>query len=161
LIRSELGDPNLRRSGDHKRPIALAPGETGQVVIRATWSNPVDMQNLVLNNLVPVGVAHPANTGIAFPAATLTILSLTLPDGVVGQAFSTQVNIFPVALERIPHPSRRAHYQAASRLIGYGNFSGTPLTSESFSFTVQVTDSATTLQRTIAKGLTIRIGAPW
>jgi len=64
------------------------------VVIRANVGNAIDMQNLVLNNLAPVGVAHPANTGIAFPPATLTILSLTLPDGVVGTPFSTQVNIF-------------------------------------------------------------------
>src|SRR5216683_3104845 len=156
---ANLGDPNLPDPAITNATIALAPGETGQVVIRANVGNATDMQNLVLNNLAPVGVAHPANTGIAFPPATLTILSLTLPDGVVGTPFSKQVNIFGGV------GAHTATVSSGSLPVGLaldpatGIISGTPTASGSSSFTVQVTDSSTT-PATTSQALTIRIGAP-
>ena len=156
---ASLGDPNLPDPAITNATIALAPGETGQVVIRANVGNAADMQNLVLNNLVPVGVAHPANTGIAFPPATLAILSLTLPDGVVGQPFSTQVNIFGGVGAHTASVSNGSLAAGLTLDPATGIISGTPITSGSFNFTVQVTDSATT-PATTSQELTIRIGAP-
>ncbi len=129
------------------------------MVIRANVGNATDMQNLVLNNLAPVGVAHPANTGIAFPPATLTILSLTLPDGVVGTPFSTQVNIFGGVGAHTASISNGSLPAGLTLDPATGIISGTPLTSGSFSFTVQVTDSSTA-PATTSQALTIRIGAP-
>jgi hypothetical protein len=91
---ANLGDPNLPDPAITNATIALAPGETSQIIIRANVGNATDMQNLVLNNVTPVAVSHPSNTGVSVPPATLTILSVTLPDGVVGVAYNTQVNIF-------------------------------------------------------------------
>ena len=156
---ANLGDPNLPDPAITNATIALAPGETGQVVIRANVGNATDMQNLVLNNLAPVGVAHPANTGIAFPPATLTILSLTLPDGVVGTPFSTQVNIFGGVGAHTAATSSGSLPGALALDPATGIISGTPTASGSFSFTVQVTDSSTT-PATTSQALTIRIGAP-
>jgi len=156
---ANLGDPNLPDPAITNATIALAPGETGQVVIRANVGNATDMQNLVLNNLAPVGVAHPANTGIAFPPATLTILSLTLPDGVVGTPFSTQVNIFGGVGAHTASISNGSLPAGLTLDPATGIISGTPLTSGSFSFTVQVTDSSTA-PATTSQALTIRIGAP-
>jgi len=156
---ANLGDPNLPDPAITNATIALAPGETGQVVIRANVGNAIDMQNLVLNNLAPVGVAHPANTGIAFPPATLTILSLTLPDGVVGTPFSTQVNIFGGVGAHTATVSSGLLPGGLALDTATGIISGTPTASGSFSFTVQVTDSSTT-PATTSQALTIRIGAP-
>src|SRR6267154_1171000 len=156
---ANLGDPNLPDPAITNATIALAPGETGQVVIRANVGNAIDMQNLVLNNLAPVGVAPPANTGIAFPPATLTILSLTLPDGVVGTPFSTQVNIFGGVGAHTATVSSGLLPVGLALDTATGIVSGTPTASGSFSFTVQVTDSSTT-PATTSQALTIRIGAP-
>jgi hypothetical protein len=156
---ASLGDPNLPDPAITNATIALAPGETGQVVIRANVGNAADMQNLVLNNLAPVGVAHPANTGIAFPPATLTILSLTLPDGVVGTPFSTQVNIFGGVGAHTATVSSGSLPGGLALDPATGIISGTPTASGSSSFTVQVTDSSTT-PATTSQALTIRIGAP-
>jgi len=104
-------------------------------------------------------VAHPANTGIAFPPATLTILSLTLPDGVVGAPFSTQVNIFGGVGTHTATISSGSLPGGLALDPATGIISGTPTASGSFSFTVQVTDSSTT-PATTSQALTIRIGAP-
>src|SRR5260370_1333264 len=156
---ANLGDPNLPDPAITNATIALAPGETGQVGIRADVGNATDMPNLVVNNLAPVGVAHPANTGIAFPPATLTILSLTLPDGVVATPFGTQVNIFGGVGAHTAAISSASLPGGVALDPATGIISGTPLTSGSFSFTVQVTDSSAT-PATTSQALTIRIGAP-
>ncbi len=156
---ANLGDPNLPDPAITNATIALAPGETGQVVIRANVGNATDMQNLVLNNLAPVGVAHPANTGVAFPPATLTILSLTLPDGVVGAPYSTQVNIFGGVGVHTASISSGSLPSGLSLDPATGIISGTPGASDSFSFTFQVADSAIP-PVTTSQNLVIRIGAP-
>jgi len=156
---ASLGDPNLPDPAITNATIALAPGETGQVVIRANVGNAADMQNLVLNNLAPVGVAHPANSGIAFPPATLTILSLALPDGVVGTPFSTHINIFggvgahTVSITGGSLPGGLSLDPTAGIIVG------TPLSSGISSFTLQVADSSTP-PATTSQNFTIRIGAP-
>jgi Putative Ig domain len=140
---SSLGDPDLPDPAVTNATMALNPGETGQIIIRANTSDPAVMQNILSNVLVPVAVAHPANTGMTAPSATLAILSSTLPDGVVGKAYSGQINIFggfgthTVSITSGSLPTG-LNLDANSGLI-----SGTPASAGSFTFMVQVADSFT------------------
>jgi len=154
-----LGDPNLPDPAITNATIALAPGETGQVVIRANVGNAADMQNLVLNNLVPVAVAHPANTGVTFSPATLTILSLTLPGGVTGATYNAQVNIFGGVAPRVASITNGALPAGLTLDPATGIISGTPTATGSFSFTFQVADSSNT-PAMVSQNLTILIVSP-
>ena len=154
-----LGDPNLPDPAITNATIALAPGETGQIILRANVGNALDMQNLVLNNVTPVGVAHPSNTGVAVPPATLTILSVTLPDGVVGVSYNTQVNIFGGVGPHTASVSSGALPSGLTLDPATGIISGTPSASGSFSFTFQAADSSTPPVVT-TQNLSIRIAAP-
>jgi hypothetical protein len=156
---ASLGDPNLPDPAITNATIALAPGETSQVVIRANVGNAADMQSLVLNNLAPVGVAHPANTGIAFPPATLTILSLTLPDGVVGAPYNAQVNIFGGVGGHTASISSGSLPGGLSLDPATGIIAGIPLSAGISSFTLQVADSSTP-PATTSQNFTIRVAAP-
>jgi len=156
---ANLGDPDLPDSALTNATVALAPGETGQIIIRANVGNATDMQNLVLNNVTPVGVAHPANTGFTVPPATLTILSVTLPDGVVGVPYNMQVNLFGGVAPLTSSISGGSLPTGLSLNAATGVISGTPSASGSFAFTFQVADSSTPPVVT-SKNLVIRIGAP-
>jgi len=156
---ANLGDPNLPDPSVTNATLALRPGETGQIVIRANVSNASDMQNLVLNNLAPVGVAHPANTGVAIPPATLTILNQTLPDGIVGTPYSGQVNIFGGVGADTVSVTNGALPSGLTINASTGAITGTPTGAGSFTFTVQVMDSATT-PATATQAFTIRIANP-
>ena len=135
-----LGDPNLPDPAITNATMALNPGETGQVIIRANVSDPSAMQNLLSNTFVPVAVAHPANTGVA---ATLAILSPTLPDGVVDGAYNGQVNIFGGFGSHTVSISSGSLPAGLNLDPNSGLISGTPNSAGSFTFTVQVTDSLT------------------
>jgi hypothetical protein len=155
---ANLGDPNLPDPAITNATIALAPGETGQIIIRANVGKATDMQNLVLNNVTPVGVSHPANTGFTAPPATLTILSVTLPDGVVGAPYSAQVNIFGgVGADTSSVIGSLPSGLALDPATGI--ISGTPVATGSYAFTFQVADSSTPPVVT-SRNLVIRIGAP-
>jgi len=136
-----LGDPNLPDPAVTNATIALNPGESGQLIIRANVSDPAVMQNLLANSLVPVAVAHPANTGFATPPATLAILSSSLPDAVAGGHYSGQIMLFGgVAPYSITVTN--GSLPAGVSIDNTGLITGAPSAAGNFTFTVQAKDSA-------------------
>lgn len=138
-----LGDPDLPDPAVTNATLALEPGEQGQLVIRANVSDPNVMQSLLTGAFTPVVVAHPANTGVAIPSATLTILSSALPDGIVSNTYAGPVNIFGGFGALTATISAGALPPGLTINPATGAISGTPTAPGNYSFTVQVTDSFT------------------
>jgi len=153
-----LGDPDLPDSAVTNATLALEPGESGQLVIRANVSDPNVMQNILATAFTPVVVAHPSNTGFATPPATLAILSSSLPDAVTGGSYSGQVSLFG-GMAPYSVSVTNGSLPAGLSITNTGLITGTPNAAGSFTFTVQVTDSAA--QQSIStQVLTIRVGSP-
>lgn len=138
-----LGDPDLPDPAVTNATLALEPGESGQLIIRANVSDPNVMQNILANTFTPVVVAHPANTGFATPPATLTILSSTLPDGITSNVYSGPVNIFGGFGALTASISGGSLPAGLSIDPTTGVISGTPTVPGDYTFTVQVKDSFT------------------
>ena len=156
---ASLGDPDLQDPAVTNATLALAPGETGQIVIRANVSDPNVMQNLLTGTLTPVVVAHTANTGFATPPATLAILSAALPDGVIGNTYSGPVNVFGGFGALTVSISSGSLPPGLSINPTTGVLSGTPTTPGNYVFTVQVTDSLTP-PAVATQAYTLHIAAP-
>ena len=140
---ASLGDPDLPDAAVTNATLALEPGETGQLVIRANVSDPVVMQSILANAFTPVVVAHSTNTGVAIPSATLTILSSTLPDGITSSVYSGPVNIFGGFGALTASISNGSLPRGLSIDPTTGLISGTPTLPGNYTFTVQVKDSFT------------------
>jgi hypothetical protein len=138
-----LGDPDLANPAVTNATLVLRPGETGQLVIRANVSDATVMQNLLAGALTPVVVAHPANTGLATPSATLAILSSTLPDGIVSLTYAGPVNIFGGFGALTASISSGLLPPGLSIDPNTGLISGTPTVPGDYTFAVQVKDSFT------------------
>lgn len=136
-----LGDPDLPDPAVTNATLALEPAEIGQLVIRANVSDPNVMQNLLSSAFTPVVVAHPANTGVAIPSATLTILSSTLPDGITSNNYSGPVSIFGGFGALTASISSGLVPPGLSMDPNTGLISGTPTVPGDYTFTVQVKDS--------------------
>jgi Putative Ig domain len=156
---ANLGDPDLQDPAVTNATLALGPGETGQIVIRANVSDPNLMQNLVTSAFTPVVVAHTANTGSATPPATLAILSATLPDGVIGNTYSGPVNVFGGFGALTVSVTSGSLPPGLSVNPTTGVISGTPKSPGNYSFVVQVTDSSA--PPTVAtQAYTLHVAAP-
>ena len=138
-----LGDPNLPDPAVTNATLALEPGESGQLVIRANVSDPNVMQSILASAFTPVVVAHPANTGFATPPATLAILSSTLPDGITSNAYSNPVKIFGGFGALTASISSGTLPPGISIDPNTGLILGTPTAPGDYTFTVQVKDSFT------------------
>lgn len=156
---ANLGDPDLQDPAVTNATLALEPGQTGQVVVRANVSDPNVLQNLLTNAFTPVVVAHTANTGFSTPPATLTILSAALPDGVTGNTYSGPVSVFggfgalTVSLSSGSLPAGLSINPTTAVI------SGTPTTPGNYAFTVQVTDSSTP-PAVATQAYTLHVAAP-
>ncbi len=153
-----LGDPDLPDPAVTNATLALGPGETGQLVIRANVSDPNVMQSLLAGAFTPVVVAHPANTGFATPPATLAILSSSLPDAVAGTPYSGQVVLFG-GMAPYSITVTNGSLPAGLSIDSTGLITGTPSATGNFTFTIHVTDSAAQPSIT-TQVLGIRIGNP-
>jgi hypothetical protein len=153
-----LGDPDLLDPALTNATLALKPAEVGQVVIRANVSDPTIMQNLLTGVITPVVVAHSANTGFATPPATLAILSNSLPDAVAGTPYSGQIAIFG-GMAPYSIVVMNGTLPAGLSIDNSGLITGTPAAAGTFTFTVQLTDSAAAPAIT-TQVLNIRISNP-
>jgi len=154
---NQLGDPLIFDADTSNATIALAPNETGFVILRTNLSS-TELQQLV-SAVAPVVVAHAANVGTVTPPATLAITSNSLPNGIAGQAYSAAVGVFGGMTPynfTIPFGALPPGIQLNATT---GSFSGSPSNTGAYSFTVQVTDSSP-IPNTFTRQFTVNIYSP-
>jgi hypothetical protein len=154
---NQLGDPLISDPDTSNATIALAPNETGFVILRTNLSS-AELQQLV-SSVTPVVVAHGANVGTATPPATLAITSNSLPNGIAAQTYSTAVGVFGGKTPyhfTIPFGALPPGIQLNATT---GSFSGSATNTGTYSFTVQVTDSSP-VPSTFTRQFTINIFSP-
>lgn len=137
---SQLGDPIINHSETSNATVALAPNETGFVILRTNLS-PTELQQLV-GAVAPVVVAHAANTGTANPPATLAITTNALPGAIVNQSYSASIGTFG---GRSPYrfSITNGSPPGGVQLNGTtGALTGFPSNTGTYTFTVSVTDSS-------------------
>ena len=137
---NQLGDPIIFDSDTSNATIALAPNETGFVILRTNLSSP-ELQQLV-SAVAPVVVAHGANVGTTTPPATLAITSNSFPSGIAGQAYSAAVGVFGGKTPYNFTTPFGALPPGIQLNASTGSFSGSASNTGGYSFTVQVTDSS-------------------
>jgi len=150
---ANLGNPDIFNAAPTNATLWLAPGESGQIIIRGNVSQS-GMQTL-LGTLTPVVVAHAATNGIN--AATLTVTTQSLPDGFEGTAYSQAVTVlggigkltWTVTLGSLP--------PGLTLAPATGIISGSPTATGDYSFTVQITDSTPGSPNTVTEALTIHV----
>src|SRR5262245_37755223 len=139
-------NPNITDSSVSNSTMALAPGETAFVTLRAALT-PEQMASLA-GSLTPVITAHGTNTNGSVPDfAALLLIQVpnggTLPDGLVGLSYSTTLQAVGGKVPLTWTLAPGSTLPAGLTLSTAGVISGTPSASGSFTFTVKVTDSAT------------------
>ena len=148
--------------------MSLAPGETGLITLRGTLPKGPDgiqhgegtRQPEHPHRRPPCSALERAAEHAAGLVAPLFITTASLPDGVVGQAYSQSVAAiggnpgytFTLGLGTLP---------AGLGLSTSGAITGSPLGPTGLStFTVQVTDSSTPTPRVATRVLTLQVSAP-
>jgi hypothetical protein len=133
----------------------LAPGDTARITLRVY--NPLDIPWDPVAAITPVVKAQAANTGSAAPSATLTMLTVALPDGIAGQPYTaTATAIGGVG----------AYHWALSGPAGLsinpstGVISGTVASPMDGVVTITVFDSKTPTQHSAFRALPLHIAAP-
>jgi hypothetical protein len=140
---AQLTDPSLL--DPNAATMWLAPGEFGRITIRLVDPFHKGLTLDATAYFTPVVIAHSVNTADANgenrrPSISLTILTNSLPDGSVGDAYSAQLQ----AIGGVGNRTWTATGLPAGLTLSTGGFiSGTPTTPGTSSVTVSVTDSAT------------------
>jgi hypothetical protein len=159
---ASASNPNITDSGVANSTIALAPGETAFLTLRAALT-PEDMADLV-RSLTPVVTAHGTNTNGSVPdfAALLFIQTpggTTLPAALVGTPYSTTLQAAggkaPLTWTLAPGSA----LPAGLTLSSAGVISGTPSSSGSFTFTATVSDSTPGTPQTAAQTFSLAVNA--
>ncbi|MCI0351168.1 MAG: putative Ig domain-containing protein [Acidobacteriales bacterium] len=159
-----LGDPNLADPAITNATLSLAPGEAGVITIRGNVGSAAAMQQPVAQ-LTPVVVAHAANTldglnGITQPPATLTILTTTFVDGIAGVSYQALASPFGGIGARTWSVTAGALPPGLMLNATTGAITGTPTATGTFTFTLQLTDSAVPAPNTVSKTFTLSIAGP-
>jgi hypothetical protein len=155
-------NPNIPDSAVSNSTMALAPGETAFVTLRAALT-PEQMAQLT-RSLTPVVTAHGTNTNGSVPdfAALLFIQTpggTTLPVALVGTPYSTTLQAAggqaPLTWTLAPGST----LPGGLTLSTTGVISGTPSGSGSFTFTAQVSDSTPGTPQTATQTFSLTINA--
>ncbi len=172
---ANLSDPSIFDAGIGNPTVALKPGESATVVLRAFSNDPLPGG---LTQVSPVVVPQAANTNdptntptAVGPGGTtitgaLQILTSSLPDAVIGQSYSASL----AAIGGTPNPnpanppyawdSSGGPPPAGISLLGTGQVTGLPTGPTGTSvFTVHVFDSGAPTATT-SRDLNIRVFAP-
>ncbi len=161
----QLGNPAILNSAINNPTFSIAPGDTVQVTLRANLT--IDqLANVVLPNLSPVVASQAVNTvdvqqGITAPPISLLITTTALPSAVTGQAYSAALT----ALGGIPPASADSWSLVGGslppglNLSAAGIISGTPTVVGTFSFVVEVADTATP-QHIASRQFSITVAPP-
>ena len=155
-------DPNIPDGSSTNSTMALAPGETAFVTLRAALT-PEQMADLT-RSLTPVVTAHGTNTNGTVPdfAALLFIQTAggtTLPAAFVGTpyTYTLQAAGGKAPLTWVLAPG--SVLPTGLTLSPGGVISGTPSGSGSFSFTAQVSDSTSGTPQTATQTFSLTINA--
>jgi hypothetical protein len=137
-------NPNIPDGSVSNTTMALAPGETAFVTLRAALT-PEEMAQLV-RSLTPVVTAHGTNTNGSVPdfVALLFIQTpggTTLPAAVVGTPYSTTLQAAGGKAPLVWTLAAGSALPPGLTLSPGGVISGTPTGSGNFSFTAKVSDS--------------------
>jgi Putative Ig domain/Galactose oxidase, central domain len=149
----KLGTPNITNSTPNEGSITLAPGETGYIDFRVISTTGAPITINPLNFVTPVTVPQAVNTqtalanpgGIVPPVTVppLFIVTTTLPDAVVGHAYSATLTgqggnpgpyIWSVPPGTLP--------AGLTLNTATGTISGTPTAPGTFPFAIQLKDTA-------------------
>jgi hypothetical protein len=150
--RNQLGNPNITNSAPNEGSVTLAPGETAYITLRVISPTSTPVNPLAL--FVPVTVPQAVNTqtALANPGVTvlppvavppLTITTTTLPDGVVGHAYSATL------VGQGGNPGARTWTISSGSLptglglaAATGVIAGTTTAAGNFTFAIQLKDTA-------------------
>ncbi len=155
-------NPNIADSSLSNATIALAPGETAFVTLRAALT--LEQMAELTRSLTPVVTAHGTNTNGSVPdfAALLSIQTAggtTLPAALVGTSYSTTLQAVggkaPLAWTLAPGSA----LPAGLTLSSGGVISGIPSGSGSFTFTAQVSDSTPGTPQTATQTFSLSVNA--
>ncbi len=164
-VSADLGaatNPNIPDGSVSNTTMALAPGETAFVTLRAALT-PEEMAELI-RGLTPVVTAHGTNTNGSVPdfAALLFIQTpggTTLPAALVGLPYSAtlQASGGKPPLTWILAPG--SALPMGLTLSPGGVISGTPTASGSFTFTAKVSDSTPGTPQTASQAFSLQVNA--
>ena len=157
---NQLGNPNIFDPTAGNATLALAPGETGFIILRGNLT--ADQMTQLAGVTSPVVVAHAANTGTPNPPATLAITSNSLPVATVNQSYNAAVTVFggvaPYNFSVITG-SLPPGLQLDSTTGAFIN-NPNPTSSGDYTFTVKVTDSAPGTANAATQMLTLHVSLP-
>jgi hypothetical protein len=151
---ASLGNPDIFDSNTTNATLALAPGETGQVILRGNLSQS-DMQTLI-GNLTPVVVSHAAPGGVS--QATLTLITQTLADGFSNTSYNQSITVLGGVGAVTWSITNGALPPGLTLNTTTGAITGTPTSTGDYTFTDQVTDSAPGTPNLVSKSYTIHVG---
>ncbi len=159
---ASASNPNITDTSVANSTMALAPGETAFVTLRAALT-PEQMADLV-RSLTPVVTAHGTNTNGSVPdfAALLFIQTTngtTLPAALVGTSYSTTLQASGGKAPLTWSLATGSTLPAGLTLSSAGVISGTPTSSGSFSFTAKVTDSTPGTPQTATQTFSLAVNA--
>ncbi len=168
--------PDLTNSNVKNATIAISPGDEVRVAVRAVGIGTIGpgadaIKAFLRDSVTLVVVAQAVNTpdlAQAAPrppavASRVMITTPSLPDGVVGVSYSTTLVVLTPVAGADPNSPRLWTITSGSlppglALNASGQITGTPTTSGSFSFTVQVTNAPS--GQSDARLLSIRVALP-